>query len=443
MKKKTTKKEEVSKSLDFTVQGGHKLKGEIEIKKSKNASVAVLCASLLNNGKTTLKKIPKIEEVFRILEVFESIGVSCVWSGEDLIVKPGKINLSNINRVSAEKTRTVIMMIGPLIHVFKKFSLPNAGGCKLGSRIVSPHFFALENFGVSIETTSDKYLIQTKNIKPSEFVLYEMGDTVTENALMAASKIDGVSTIKFASSNYMVQDLCHFLVALGVEIDGIGTSTLAIKGKKEINKDITFEISEDPIEAMFFLTAAIVTNSEIAIKKSPIDFLELELLKLKMMGFKYKITKRYKGKNGFVNLVDIKTLKSDLKALDEKIHSIPYPGINIDNLPFFAVIGTQAKGETFIHDWVYENRAIYYTELQKLGADILLADPHRVYIKGKTELKSADMVTPPALRPAAIILIGMLAAKGTSILRNVYSISRGYEDLAARLNKLGAKISVN
>lgn len=443
MKQKKTPQKEAPKSLDFTIVGGHKLKGSIEMKKSKNASVAVLCASLLNKGTTTLKKIPKIEEVFRILEVFESIGVSCVWSGEDLIVRPGKINLNKINRESAEKTRTVIMMIGPLIHLFKKFSLPNAGGCKLGSRIVSPHFYALENFGVSIETTSDNYLVQTKSIKPAEFVLYEMGDTVTENALMAAAKIEGESIIKFASSNYMVQDLCHFLLALGVQIEGIGTSTLRIHGVKDIDKDVIFEISEDPIEAMFFLTAAIVTNSQIIIKKSPIDFLELELLKLKKMGLKYKITNRYKGANGFVNLSDIKVLGGTLKALDEKIHSIPYPGINIDNLPFFAVIGTQADGETFIHDWVYENRAIYYTELQKLGANVLLADPHRVYIKGKTPLKAADIVTPPALRPAAIILIGMLAAKGTSILRNVYSISRGYEDLAARLNKLGAKISVN
>lgn len=430
-------------SLDFTIEGGHKLKGEIEIKKSKNASVAVLCASLLNAGTTTLKKIPKIEEVFRILEVFESIGVKTEWQGDDLVINVGKINLKNINRDSAEKTRTVIMMIGPLIHLFKKFEIPNAGGCKLGSRIVSPHFYALENFGVTIKTESEKYIIKNKKLIPSEFVLYEMGDTVTENALMAASKIDGISTIKFASSNYMVQDLCHFLEALGVRIDGIGTSTLVIHGVKEINKNITFEISEDPIEAMFFLTSAIVTKSAITIKKCPIDFLLLELLKLKKMGFKYSTSEIYKGENGFVNLIDIKTFPSTLTALPEKIHSIPYPGINMDNLPFFAVIATQAKGETFIHDWVYENRAIYYTELQKLGADVLLADPHRVYIKGETPLKAADIVTPPALRPAAIILIGMLGAKGTSILRNVYSISRGYEDLAERLNKLGAKISVN
>lgn len=441
--KKSVSSSNTTQSLDFTIQGGHKLKGEIEIKKSKNASVAVLCASLLNEGTTTLRKIPKIEEVFRIIEVLQSIGIHIEWKNTDLIIKPGKINLNKINKDSAEKTRTVIMMIGPLIHLFKKFNLPNAGGCKLGSRIVSPHFYALENFGVKIKTESNKYIIENKKLTPNEFVLYEMGDTVTENALMAAAKIDGTSTIKFASSNYMVQDLCHFLKVLGVQIDGIGTNTLVVHGIKKINRDVTFEISEDPIEAMFFITSAIVTHSTITIRKCPIDFLELELLKLRKMGFKYSQTKIYKGENGFVNLVDIKTSPSNLKALPEKIHSIPYPGINMDNLPFFAVIATQSEGETFIHDWVYENRAIYYTELQKLAADVILADPHRVYIKGKTKLKPAEVNTPPALRPAAIILIGMLGAEGTSILRNVYSISRGYEDLADRLNKLGAKISVN
>ncbi|MEI6478680.1 MAG: UDP-N-acetylglucosamine 1-carboxyvinyltransferase [bacterium] len=432
----------MNEALNFKVEGGKKLKGSVEIKKSKNAAVAILCASLLNEGQTTLKKIPRIEEVFRIIEVLQSIGVNVYWQGEDLLIKPEKINLSKINLPAAKKTRTVIMMIGPLIHLFKKFSIPHSGGCKLGERIVSPHFYALENFGVSIKTTADEYLIESKDLKPAEFVLYEMGETATENALMGAAGITGISKIKFASSNYMVQDLCHFLVALGIKIEGIGTSTLIVHGKKKINVDVTFEISEDPIEAMFFLASAIVTKSQITIKKCPIDFLELELLKLKKMGFKYEIKRTYKGENGFVNLVDIKTFASNLTALKEKIHPLTYPGINMDNIPFFAVIATQAEGETFIHDWPYEKRAIYYTELEKLGASVVLADQHRVYIKGKTALHSTEIISPEALRPAAIILIGMLAAKGTSILRNVYSIKRGYEDIANRLNKLGAKIEV-
>jgi UDP-N-acetylglucosamine 1-carboxyvinyltransferase len=193
---------------------------------------------------------------------------------------------------------------------------------------------------------------------------------------------------------------------------------------------------------MFFLAAAATTNSSIQINRCPIDFLELELLKLEKMGFKYKVLKRYKAMNGHTNLIDLKTFPSKLKALEEKIDSRPYPGLNIDNLPFFAVIATQAKGQTLIHDWVYEKRAIYYTELDKLGADTILADQHRLFVNGPTPLKAAQIVCPPALRPATIILIAMLAAKGTSILRNVYSINRGYEDLARRLNDLGAKVEI-
>lgn len=439
---KTESKQITNHSLNFAIEGGRKLHGKVEVKKSKNAAVALLCASLLNTKTTTLKNVPKIEEVFRLIEVLISIGVDVKWVGKDVIINPKNLNLKSINRQSAEKTRSIIMMIGPLIHKFKKFSLPHAGGCKMGSRIVSPHFYALENLGVSIKTESTDYKISATKLKPSEIILYEMGDTVTENALMAASKIDGVTKIKFASSNYMVADLCHFLMALGVSIEGVGTSTLTIRGKSEIAEDIVFDMSEDPIEAMFFISTAIITESNITIKKCPIDYLELELLKLKMMGFKYKASKIYKGENGFVNLVDITTFPSKLHSLPEKIHALPYPGINIDNLPFFAVIATQAEGETLIHDWVFEGRAIYYTELEKLGAEVLLADPHRVYIKGKTKLKAATIITPPALRPAAIIMIAMLGAKGRSLLENVYSINRGYEDLATRLNKLGAKIEV-
>ena len=193
---------------------------------------------------------------------------------------------------------------------------------------------------------------------------------------------------------------------------------------------------------MFFLSVAIVTKSSITIKRCPIDFLEIELLKLEKMGFRYKILKKYKALNGETNLVDIKTFPSKLTALEEKIESRPYPGLNIDNLPFFAVIGTVAEGQTFIHDWVYEKRAIYYKDLEKLGADTILADPHRFYVNGPTKLRATEAICPPALRPAAILLVGMLGATGTSILRNVYSINRGYEDLASRLSKLGAKISV-
>ncbi len=430
------------KPINFEIEGGHKLSGTVITKTSKNGAMGIIPGALLNKGKTLLKNVPKIEEVYRVIEVLSSIGVHIQWVGNDLEIHPGKIDLKKINRESAEKTRSIIMLIGPLIHQFKKFSLPQSGGCKLGSRTVAPHFFALENYGVKIETKSRSYEITNKKLKPAEFALYESGDTVTENAIMAAALIPGKSIIKFTSANYQVQDLCFFLEDCGVKIEGIGTTTLIVHGIKEINKDITYYLAEDPIDSMFFIATAAVTNSSITILRCPIDFLELELLKLRKMGFKHKILKKYFALNGRTKLVDIETFSSNLKALDEKIEARPYPGLNIDNLPFFVIIATQAKGQTLIHDWVFENRAIYYKELDKLGADTILADPHRLYVNGKTELKPAEIVCPPALRPAAIILIGMLGAKGISILRNVYSINRGYEDIAKRLNELGARIEI-
>jgi UDP-N-acetylglucosamine 1-carboxyvinyltransferase len=432
-------------ALNVQIEGGKRLKGTIVTKTSKNAAVALIAASLLNKNTTTLKNVPKIEEVFRLTEVLESLNVSVKWVGNDLIITPPRepdtIDLKKLNIESATKTRSIIMFIAPLLHLFKHFKLPEPGGCKLGSRTVRPHFFALEKFGVSVVTRDFEYDISHRGLKPAEVVLYESGDTVTENALMVAARIPGETVIKYASANYQVQDLCFFLEHLGVRIDGIGTPTLRVRGVETIDVPIEYFLSEDPIESMLFLSAAIVTNSSITIKRCPIDFLEVELLKLEKMGFEYVATPRYKALNGRTDLVDITTRPSKLKALEDKIHSLPYPGLNPDNLPFFAIIATQAEGQTLIHDWMYEKRAVYYKDLDNLGADTILVDQHRLYITGPTKLRAAEVICPPALRPAAVILIGMLAASGVSTLRNIYSINRGYEDIIKRLNDLGARIT--
>lgn len=431
--------------INFRIEGGHRLSGTVTTKTSKNSAVFLLCASLLNKERTVLRNMPRIEEVERIIEVLRSIGVSVKWinRGNDLgIVPPKRITIRNFNAASAAKTRSAILLLGPLVHLLPHFTLPHPGGCKLGKRTVRPHLFALEKLGVRIATSGAAYAVSVGKLRPAEIVLYESGDTVTGSALMAAAKIPGRTVIKLASANYQVQDLCRYLVKLGVAIEGIGTTTLIVRGSSAIARPIEYFPSEDPIESMLFLSIAATTNSSITVARCPIDFLELELLKLEKMGFRFKILKRYRARNGLTNLADIKTFPSKLTALEEKIYARPFPGLNIDNLPFFVPIATQAKGTTFIHDWAYENRAVYYMELTKLGADIILADPYRVYITGPTELKPAEVICPPALRPAAIILIAMLKARGTSVLRNVYSINRGYEDLCNRLGSIGAKIRV-
>ena len=432
-------------TVNFRIEGGHTLSGHITTNTSKNAAVALLCASLLNRGTTVLRHVARIEEVNRILEVLGSIGVKTRWFGDNNleIIPPAKLKLENIDKSAAQKTRSIIMFLGPLMHRYKNFQLPYAGGCTLGERTVEPHLSGLEHFGLHVDTVIGHYEAVSKPVKPEKaIVLSERGDTVTENIIMAAALNDGVTVIRNASPNYMVQDLCFYLEKLGVKIEGIGTTTLKIHGSRDINKNVEYSPAEDPIEVMSFIAAAIVTKSEITIERAPIEFLEIELSVLENMGFEYELSDEYPALNGKTRLVDITTKVSTLKAPIDKIHAMPYPGMNIDNLPFFAAIAATAKGRTLIHDWVYENRAIYLTELTRLNANVQLIDPHRLYVTGPTKWKPAEIITPPALRPAVVIMLGMLAAPGISTLRNIYSINRGYEDLAERLNTLGAKISI-
>ena len=432
------------KKTNFRVHGGRELSGEIEVKTSKNAAVGLLCASLLNKGKTTLRHVAKIEEVNRILEVLNSIGVKTKWLNDsnDLeIIPPNELNFENMNVDSAKRTRSILMFFGPLLHQYSNFKIPFSGGCNLGTRTVEPHLAGLKHFGANIVTETDYYNIINKPRKVEKAILLtERGDTTTENIIMAAALSGQKITIRNASPNYMVQDLCFFLEKLGVKIEGIGTTTLIIHGVDKINKDVEYYVSEDPIESITFVAVALVTNSEITIKRAPIEFNELELATLKQMGAKFEISPEYLSKNKKTRLVDITVKKSKLHAAKDKLHALPFPGINMDNLPFLGLIATVAEGRTLVHDWSYENRAIYFTELSKLNAKIELVDPHRVYISGPTKWKPADIIAPSALRPSVVVLIAMLAAPGISTLRDIYNINRGYEDFAERLNSLGAKI---
>lgn len=433
-----------SGKIDFRVNGGKTLSGSIETKTSKNAAVALLCASLLNRGTTILRRVARIEEVNRIIEVLQSLGVKVRWlNGQnDLeIVPPARLKLDKIDVKAAKRTRSVIMLLGPLLHQYRSFKLPFAGGCNLGTRTVEPHMVGLRPFGLEVKATCDYYHATVTPKKIAQpIVLIERGNTVTENILMAAALYDGTTIIRNASMDYMVQDLCFFLQKLGVKIDGVGTTSLTITGLRSINRKVEYYPSEDPIESMSFIAAGIVTHSKITITRAPIAFLEIELAILAEMGLKYTVSQWYKARNGQTDLADIAILPSDLRAPKDKLHSMPFPAVNMDNLPFMGLIAATAKGRTLVHDWSYDNRAIYFTELTKLNASVELVDPHRVYITGPTKWRPADLTAPPALRPSVVILLAMLAAPGRSILRDIYSINRGYEDFGSRLNTLGADI---
>lgn len=432
------------KNIDYKINGGRKLSGSVTTNYSKNGSVALLCASMINNGSTTIHGIAVIEEVKRLIETLESIGATVEWKGESSIcvTPPKEFNSDGFFNPSFARIRSGLMLIPAIANRISSFKIAQSGGCKMGKRTIAAHAHGLQHLGISIDVQEDAYLITTRKDASENIVMYEAGDTPTISIILAAALIPQKTKITFASGNYQVQDVCFFLEKLGVKIEGIGTHTLIVHGMEKIDKNVECYNSEDPIEAMAFISIAATTNSSITIKRAPIEFLSLELLKLETMNWQFNLSEQYLSKNERTQLVDITTKESSLIAPEEKIHALPYPGINTDNLPFFVPITTQAKGVTLVHDWMWENRAIYYTEINKLGANINLSDPHRAYITGKTKLFGAQIICPPALRPAVVILIAMLKAEGTSILRDTYVISRGYQNIAERLNSLGADIEV-
>ena len=427
---------------NLLISGGRKLRGTIRTNSAKNSAVAILCATTMIKGKTVLDDVPKIEEVNRIIEILTSLGLKISWSGPHQlsITNNGRLNPRKINRESFLKTRSALLLMGGLAAGLKNFSLPKSGGCRLGKRTVNPYAIALNYLGIKVKEEKDFYRLSYKRKKAATFTMYEASDTGTETVIMAAALTPGTTIINFPSSNYMVRDLVAFLNRAGARIFWEGNG-LKIEGVEKLSA-IRYPLMPDPIESMAFISLAITTGSTLKISHCPLDFLLLEIEKLKVMGQKMKISRPYLSKNGLFKLVDITIIPSRLKALPDKIHPQPYPGLNIDNLPLFVPILTQAEGSTLVHDWIYENRAIYYTELTRLGANMMLHDPHRITVSGPTEFKANEIVCPPALRPSINILICMLAARGNSILRNSYAIDRGYENLYARLNKLGAKIKI-
>lgn len=445
---------------NFKIVGGKELKGEINVNTSKNGAMGLLCASLLNRGTTILRGIPKIEEVFRMIEVFKSIGVEIGWENNPdypnslRITPPIQYDLSNIDRESASRTRSILMVLGALIHFSDSFIMPHPSGCDLGDRTVKDHIEGLKQFGVNVQDRSkpigngqheESFDVTCTSLHSAEILMLERGDTSTENLIIAAAGIPGKTVLDGVSANYMVREVCYFLQALGVTIEGLGTHKIIIHGQERIDQDgIIYYNSEDPIEAMTLITAGIVTNSEIKVNRCPWDFIKFELNLLGQMGLNYETQNSYLSHNGRTDLVDIKLFKSELNAVDVKIKPQPYPGINPDNAPFFVLIATQAHGRSIYNDWMFNGRNRHLMDLTKMGArfEVKNGDQHQMEIIGKTPLKPQFLHSPNALRPTVIIMLAMLGAEGISRLINTYQVYRGYQDLPERLNELGANILI-
>ncbi|MBU1164089.1 UDP-N-acetylglucosamine 1-carboxyvinyltransferase [Patescibacteria group bacterium] len=421
---------------NFEITGNKPLSGEITVSGAKNAATALIAASLLFDGKTTLDNVPKIEDVNRMLEIMESMGSVAEWIGENkLSIDNANIDPTKMNSESVCKLRSSVLLIGSLINRFQTIKMPYPGGCQIGARSFDTHILALEKCGFVVKQ-DEKFLYFEKTKDPlSEILLTEISVTATANVILAMTV--GKYKIKLLNADYgySIQDLCTFLNKAGAKIKLVNSHDLEIKGVKNL-KSIEYNVIPDPIETGTFISLAAATKSNITIKHTTVDFLRLEMEKFRLANVDFEI--KEVGKADHYKLVDIVIKASKLKAV-KRVHDMPYPGFMSDLLPPFAVMMTQAEGTSLIHEWMYEGRLKYVNELIKMGADATICDPHRVIIVGPSKLTGQEMEMSD-LRAGATLVIAALVAEGKSKISNIYQVDRGYEKIDLRLNLIGADI---
>jgi len=417
----------------FLIHGGKKLEGEIEVMGSKNAAFPVLMATLLTEEDCIIDNLPLVEDVLRLLEIFESMKVKVEWIGKRKVkINSKNINPSKINTSLVLKFRGSILLFGALMARFGRVTIPQPGGCVIGARPIDTHLDAFSQLGAKIKENKKKFtIIAPKEIKDDIVILDELSVTATLNVTLFASSLEREITIKIADGDYQNQELARVLKKMGVKISGVGTHTLKIKGSKKL-KGFNHFLMYDPIEAGTFIIMALVAKGNILVKNVEYPFLEFTLKKLEDCGAKFEVIDRGK------DLADVRVIPSE-KIIIRKIQSLPFPGLPPDFLPLIGVLATRTKGATLIHDPLYEGRLKYMEGLNKMGADIFFSDPHRAIVTGVKKLYGADMGSFD-LRGGASLIIAGLIAEGDTIIRNIYQVDRGYERIEERLKKLGADI---
>jgi len=425
----------------FLIEGRHKLSGTIEVFGAKNAALPILAASVLSKKKVIIDNIPVIEDVSTLIVILKSIGVKIKFTGKNKVeVDASTINVKNINYDLISKIRSSILLLSALSSRVNAFKITVPGGCQLGARILDPHIDGFKALGIKIKKTGKFFEVVNTHSKKRirELVMSEMSVTATENIIIASVLLFGTTKIYGAASDPYVQDLCNFLNKLGAKISGIGGHELIIEGVKELSGGEHF-VMYDPIEMGTFIALAAGTKSHLTIKNVIPDFIRLELLKFKEANVRFKLDNKRVFENGWgYEICDLEVFPSDLKAV-KKVHNMPYPGFAADVLPIFAALMTQAKGVSLIHDWMYEGRMKYIEELNRMGADAFVCDPHRALITGPERLEGKD-ITSFDLRSGATMIIAALMAEGKSTINNAYQVDRGYAEIEKRLKNIGAKI---
>ncbi len=413
----------------FIIEGPTSLKGEIEVRGAKNATFPLLAAAILTDRECIIRNVPLIEDVFRMVELLKSMGARLDWIDKrDLKICCKEIDPAKKDEKIITKFRGSILLMGALLARFKKVKLPQPGGCLIGARSINTHLDAFSQLGVKIDKEDAYFVLEAPDkLKAEKVILEEFSVTATENLLLFLSSYPQKTVIKIADGDYCVQETGKFLQKMGAKIEGLGTHTIIVKGTKEL-KRAEHSVIFDPIEAGTFILMSAASKGKVLIKNVELEFLELIVKKLKNFGLKLEI------KNNKEVLVKPWT---HLKI--GKVQAMPYPGVSTDLLPLFGVLATQTEGLTLLHDPLYEGRLKYLEELNKMGAQIIFADPHRAIVNGPTPLYGIQ-VSSPDLRGGASLIAGSLIAHGETVINNIYQIDRGYERIEERLQKLGAKI---
>lgn len=412
----------------FIINGQKELSGEISVKGAKNLALKVIPATLLTTESVGISNLPNIEDIDKSLQMIEELGFFIKKDKGKIVLRSKNIKTTALPSKLADKFRTSIMFVGPLLARFKEVCFPHPGGCVIGAggRPIDLFLDGFKALGAEVKIEEKSYHIKAKRLKGCNFFFPKVSVTGTESLMMTACLADGRTVLKNCAMEPEIKYLAEWLNSCGTKIKGAGTSTIVIDGVKKI-KGRDIKIMPDRIETGSFALMAAATNSELLIKNCDPENIEILLAVFKKVGVNFEIGKTW-----------IKIKKSGtLKPYSIQTHE--YPGFPTDLQSPYVVLMTQAKGTSLVHETIYDRRLIWTDMLSQMGANIIMCDPHRVVISGPSKLYGKKLISPD-IRAGIGLVIAALIAKGTTEIDNIYQIDRGYERLDYRLRKLGADI---
>lgn len=419
----------------YVVEGGLSLRGKVQVNGNKNSALPCIVAALLTSDKVTLHNIPDIEDVSVLFSILQDLGAVIEDLGKgSYLIESSNINSYEIDSNKARAIRASILLMGPVLARMGRIILPPPGGDVIGRRRLDTHFLALSQLGANY-TIKDVFDISSPNgLKGNDIFLDEASVTATENVIMAAVTAKGETTLSNVACEPHVQDLCHMLVSMGADIRGIGSNHLIIQGVNKL-RGTEFTIGSDFMEAGSLIALAAITNSELEL----INVQEKHLRMVKIGFEKLGVHWESSGNSLFISKNQSLVMRPDMGGSIAKIDDAPWPGFPPDLMSIMIVVATQCEGTILFHEKMFESRMFFVDKLIAMGARIILCDPHRAVVSGKSSLKGSS-VSSPDVRAGMAILLAALCAEGVSEINNIYQIERGYAKIYERLNSLGAKI---